>query len=91
MQFCIFKRAWPSENYWEQKHISPTVNSALLLLRDILIYSLLDPLYIRIRSCYFVTLVLASKIEFILQEGLLFEKEEKLMFVMAKIMVAPAR
>ena len=38
-----------------------------------------------------VTLVLASKIEFLLQEVLLFGKEEKLMFVMTKIMVAPAR
>ena len=46
----------------------------MLLLLDILIYSLLDPLHIRIQSSYCNVGLYASKIEFLLQEVLFFRK-----------------
>ena len=49
----------------------------MLLLLDILIYSLLDPLYILGSDPPTATLVLASKIEFLLQEVLFFSERRR--------------
>ena len=59
----------------------------MLLLLDILIYSLLDPLYILGSDPPTATLVLASKIEFLLQEVLFFRKGGETMFVMTNPLI----